>query len=66
MPKGKVKGRDHSGDSGEWYPWTGTYKVDGKKVLMKIGKTTYTFNVEPCDLGSVCLVREQGGYYYSR
>jgi tetratricopeptide (TPR) repeat protein len=66
MPRGKVKGRDHSGDSGEWYPWTGTYKVDGKKLVITIRKTKTTFELQPCDLGPLCLVREEGGFYYAR
>jgi hypothetical protein len=66
LPKGKVKGRDHSGESGSWYPWTGTYKTDGKKLTITIRTSKTVFELKPCDLGDLCLVRDEGGYYYSR
>jgi hypothetical protein len=70
MPKGKVKGRDHDGESGKWWPWTGTYKTDGKKLTLTIKKNKTTFELKECpeDAGGVgfCLVRDDGGLFYSR
>lgn len=70
LPKGKVKGRDHDGESGQWWPWTGTYKTEGKKLTITIKKNKQTFELTECpeDAGGIglCLVRDEGGYYYSR
>jgi hypothetical protein len=70
MPKGKVKGRDHDGQTGEWWSWTGTYKTDGKKLTITIKKNKSNFELKECpeDAGGVgfCLVREDNGYFYSR
>jgi tetratricopeptide (TPR) repeat protein len=70
LPKGKVKGRDHDGQTGKWSPWTGTYKTDGKKLTITIKKTKTTFELKECPeieggIG-LCLIRDEGGYYYSR
>lgn len=66
--KGKVKGRDHSGEEGKWFPWSGKWKADGRKVVIAIGKGKTMYELKECDEmsgieGSLCLVREDGGAY---
>jgi hypothetical protein len=44
LPKGKIKGRDHAGETGSWYDWSGTWKVKDRTVTITLGrknKTTY-------------------------
>lgn len=66
LPRGKVKGRDHSGESGAWYPWSGTWKVKDRAVIITIGKKTkLTYRLVDCgDRGLArahCLVRDDEG-----
>lgn len=37
-PGGKVEGREHSGETGSWFTWTATWKVDGRTVIITKGK----------------------------
>jgi tetratricopeptide (TPR) repeat protein len=66
QPKHKVSGRDHDGESGEWYPWKGTWKVDGRKIVITKGKAAATWELKACPEGTGfegmnCLVRDDGG-----
>lgn len=48
-PGGKVAGRDHFGETGSWFPWTATWKVDGRTVILTKGKrNVQTLKLEDC------------------
>jgi hypothetical protein len=67
LPRGKVKGRDHSGESGSWYPWSGTWKVKDRTITITIGKKTkIAYVLQECAdasglKGAHCLKRDDGG-----
>ena len=64
---GKAKGRDHSGESGQWYPWTATWKVSGRTLTLTKGKAQVeTYALVDCGdssggEGTPCLRRDDGG-----
>ncbi len=46
---GKAKGRDHSGESGSWYAWSATWKVDGRTLILTKGKDRVeTYKLDAC------------------
>ncbi len=48
-PGGKVVGRDHSGETGSWSPWSATWKVDGRTVIITKGKRRVeTLKLDDC------------------
>ncbi|MBK9036747.1 MAG: hypothetical protein IPL61_36775 [Myxococcales bacterium] len=67
LPGGKAKGREHSGESGSWYPWSATWRVDGRTLILKKGKgAVETYVLKDCGgdaglAGLHCLMRDDGG-----
>lgn len=66
---GKAKGRDHSGESGRWYAWTATWKVDGRTLILTKGKDRVeTYQLQDCtDTAGVedarCLRQDDGAVW---
>lgn len=48
-PGGKVAGRDHFGETGSWFSWSATWKVDGRTVILTKGKNRVdTLKLDDC------------------
>ena len=68
---GKAKGRDHSGESGSWYAWSATWKVDGRTLTLTKGKDRVEkYKLDDCGdsmgiEGMGCLRQDDGAAWVS-